>query len=87
MASAPCRALVSYSGKPVDRYFNGLLGGNRLDHLQLETAHRYVTHYNHHLPQKALNAQTPAQAIQDWCVRISPGQLLRRPNNRLRRDS
>ena len=31
-----------------------------------QTLHRYVTLYNHHMPQQALNAQTPVQALQDW---------------------
>ena len=44
------------------------------------TLHRYVTLYNHHLPEKALNAQTPAQALQDWYA-SKPELFHRRPYN------
>ncbi|ANX03372.1 IS481 family transposase [Immundisolibacter cernigliae] len=50
-----------------------------------QTLHRYVTLYNHHLPQKALNAQTPAQALQHWYA-SKPELFHRRPNNRPGRD-
>ena len=34
---------------------------------ELETTlERYVTLYNHHIPQRALNHQTPIQALQEW---------------------
>ena len=50
-----------------------------------QTLHRYVTLYNHHLPQKALNARTPAQALQDWYA-SKPELFLRKPSNRPGRD-
>lgn len=46
-----------------------------------QTLHRYVTLYNHHLPQKALNAQTPVQALQDWYA-LKPELFHRRPHDR-----
>jgi len=30
------------------------------------TLERYVTLYNHHIPQRALNHQTPIQALKKW---------------------
>jgi hypothetical protein len=34
---------------------------------QLETALMcYLTVYNHHIPQRALNHQTPVQALEEW---------------------
>lgn len=51
-----------------------------------QTLHRYVTLYNHHLPQQALNAQTPVQALQDWYA-STPELFLRKPNNRPGRDT
>jgi len=34
---------------------------------ELETTlERYLTLYNHHIPQRALNHQTPIQALQKW---------------------
>ncbi len=51
-----------------------------------QTLHRYVTLYNHHLPQKALNAQTPVQALQDWYA-SHPELFHWKPNNRPGRDS
>jgi len=50
-----------------------------------QTLHRYVTLYNHHLPQKALNAHTPAQALQHWYA-SKPELFLRKPKNRPGRD-
>ena len=51
-----------------------------------QTLHRYVTLYNHHLPQQALNAQTPAQALQTWYT-SQPELFHRRPANQAGRDS
>ena len=51
-----------------------------------QTLHRYVTLYNHHLPQQALNAQTPVQALQDWYA-SKPELFLRKPSNRPGRDT
>jgi transposase InsO family protein len=51
-----------------------------------QTLHRYVTLYNHHLPQQALNAQTPAQALQSW-YNSHPELFHREPTNRPGRDS
>ena len=51
-----------------------------------QTLHRYVTLYNHHLPQRALNAHTPAQALQDWHASHSE-LFLREPKNRPGRDT
>jgi transposase InsO family protein len=30
------------------------------------TLHRYVNLYNHHIPQKALNHQSPVQRMKEW---------------------
>lgn len=38
---------------------------NSADDLQ-KTLHRFVWLYNQHLPQKALNHQTPVQALKRW---------------------
>ena len=51
-----------------------------------QTLHRYVTLYNHHLPQQALNAQTPAQALHSW-HQSHPELFHRRPSNRPGRDT
>ncbi len=42
-----------------------------------QTLHRYATPNHHYLPQKALNARTPVQALQDWYV-SKPELFLRR---------
>ena len=51
-----------------------------------QTLHRYVTLYNHHLPQQALGAQTPAQALQNWYT-SHPDLFHRQPTNRPGRDT
>jgi transposase InsO family protein len=51
-----------------------------------QTLHRYVTLYNHHLPQQALNAQTPAQALQNWYT-SHPELFHRKSTNRPGRGS
>lgn len=33
---------------------------------QVDALHRYVWLYNQHLPQKALNHETPVQALKRW---------------------
>lgn len=50
-----------------------------------QTLHRYVTLYNHHVPQQALNAHTPVQALQDRYA-LKPELFLRKPSNRPGRD-
>ena len=45
------------------------------------TLHRYVTLYNHHLPQKALDHVSPLQAMQRW-QRSHPQLFLKRVVNR-----
>ena len=45
-----------------------------------QTLHRYVTLCNHHLPQKALNAHTPVQALQHWYA-SKPELFHRRPHD------
>ena len=51
-----------------------------------QTLHRYVTLYNHYLPQEALHAQTPVQVLQDRYA-SKPELFHRRPNNRPGRDT
>ncbi len=51
-----------------------------------QTLHRYVTLYNDHLPQQALQAQTPTQALQDW-YHSHPELFHRKPINRPGRDT
>ena len=51
-----------------------------------QTLHRYVTLYNHHLPQQALGAQTPAQALHRW-HNSHPELFHRKPTNRPGRDN
>lgn len=51
-----------------------------------QTLHRYVTLYNQHLPQQALGAQTPAQALQSW-YHSHPELFHRRPINQTGRDT
>ena len=55
------------------------------EHLE-QTLHRYVTLYNHHLPQRTLNAQTPVQALHDGYA-SKPELFLRNPINRPGRDT
>ena len=46
-----------------------------------QTLHRYVTLYNHHLPQKALDHVSPIQAMKRW-QRSHPKLFLKRVVNR-----
>lgn len=72
--------------------FNGrisdILKTHRFDSaLDLEqTLHRYVTLYNHHLPQSALASKTPMQAMNEW-YQSHPQLFLRKPYNRPGLDS
>ena len=51
-----------------------------------QTLHRYVTLYNHHLPQKALDHVSPIQAMKRW-QRSHPKLFLKRVVNRLGCDT
>jgi len=46
-----------------------------------QTLLRYVTLYNHHLPQAALKGQTPIQTMKDW-YRQRPELFHKRPHDR-----
>ena len=46
-----------------------------------QTLHRYVTLYNHQLPQSALGSNTPAQAMKSWFA-THPDLFHRRPYDR-----
>ncbi len=45
------------------------------------TLHRYVTLYNHQLPQSALGSKTPLQAMMEW-FKSNPELFHRRPYDR-----
>jgi len=51
-----------------------------------QTLRRYVSLYNHHLPQAALHAKPPIQAMQQWHAR-HPELFHRKPYNRPGLDS
>lgn len=50
------------------------------------TLHRYVTLYNHELPQSALGGKTPLQAMKEW-FKSNPELFRRKPYDRLGGDS
>ena len=72
--------------------FNGRISDSLKTHhfqsrLDLEqTLCRYVSLYNHHLPQAALNAKPPIQAMKQWHDK-HPELFHRKPYNRPGRDS
>ena len=51
-----------------------------------QTLERYVWLYNHHLPQKALNHETPIQALKRW-QSTHPELFVKRAHDRPGPDS
>ena len=51
-----------------------------------QTLLRYAWLYNHHLPQAALNARTPMQAMKEW-YRRRPDLFRKRPYNHTGHDT
>ncbi len=57
------------------------LSGQNLE----QTLLRYAWFYNHHLPQAALHARTPMQAMKEW-YRRRPDLFQKRPYNHTGHD-